>query len=128
VTDGLTHDPTTDEPPERHPDDPQENRIMAKASSSKTPWFDDASDSELLSEYARKLDSFLDVVADGRVDAKELEAQEKRVVKLMKEVEPLLSPEAHEKVTHLLCEVTAYDLMNAMHLAGKSRPATKFRG
>jgi hypothetical protein len=46
----------------------------------------------------------------------------------MKEVEPLLSPKAHEKVTHLLCEVTAYDLMNAMHLAGKSRPATKFRG
>ncbi|MFM8378638.1 MAG: hypothetical protein ACKOB1_04855 [Planctomycetia bacterium] len=95
---------------------------------SKTPWFDAASDSELLTEYARKLDSFLDVVADGRVDAKELEAQEQRVVKLMKEVEALLSPEAHEKVTHLLCEVTAYDLMNTMHLAGKSRPMTKFRG
>ncbi|MFM8290470.1 MAG: hypothetical protein ACKONH_12495 [Planctomycetia bacterium] len=101
---------------------------MAKAKAGKTPWFDDASDSELLTEYARKLDSFLDVVADGKVDSKELEAQEKRVVNLMKEVEPLLSPEAHEKVTHLLCEVTAYDLMNAMHLAGKSRPRTKFRG
>jgi hypothetical protein len=99
---------------------------MAKAG--KTPWFDDQSDSALLTEYARKLDSFLDVVADGRVDAKELEAQEKRVVALMREVEPLLSPEAHEKVTHLLCEVTAYDLMNAMHLAGKSRPRTTFRG
>jgi len=46
----------------------------------------------------------------------------------MKEVEPLLSPEAHEKVTRLLCEVTAYDLMNAFHMAGKSRPVTKFRG
>jgi hypothetical protein len=99
---------------------------MAKAG--KTPWFDDQSDSELLTEYARKLDSFLDVVADGKVDTKELEAQEKRVVALMQEVEPLLSPEAHEKVTHLLCEVTAYDLMNAMHLAGKARPRSKFRG
>ena len=99
---------------------------MAKAC--KTPWFDDQSESELLSEYARKLDSFLDVVADGKVDAKELDAQEKRVVALMKEVEPLLSPEAHEKVTHLLCEVTAFDLMSAMHLAGKARPRTKFRG
>jgi len=97
-------------------------------SAGKTPWFDAASDSPLLAEYARKLDSFLDVVADGRVEAKELEAQEQRVVKLMKEVEPLLSPEAHEKVTHLLCEVTAYDLMNTMHIAGKSRPKTKFRG
>ena len=95
---------------------------------SKTPWLDAASESELLTEYARKLDSFLDVVADGRVDAKELDAQEQRVVKLMREVEPLLSPEAHDKVTQLLCEVTAYDLMNTMHIAGKSRPQTKFRG
>ena len=101
---------------------------MAKSKTGKTPWFDDQSDSELLTEYARKLDSFLDVVADGKVDAKELAAQEKRVVTLMKEVEPLLSPEAHEKVTHLLCEVTAYDLMHAMHLAGSSRPQTRFRG
>jgi hypothetical protein len=81
---------------------------MAKATTDKTPWFDDAKDSALLAEYARKLDSFLDVVADGRVDAKELEAQ--------------------EKVTHLLCEVTAYDLMHAMYLAGTSRPHTRFRG
>ena len=95
---------------------------MAKASAGKTPWFDEKNESEMITEYARKLDSFLDVVADGVVDSKELEAQETRVVALMREVEPLLSPEAHEKVTHLLCEVTAYDLMNAMHLAGKSRP------
>jgi len=100
---------------------------MAK-SAGKTPWFDAASDSPLLAEYARKLDSFLDVVADGRVDTKELEEQEKRLVNLMKQVEPLLSPEAHEKVTELLCEVTAYDLMNTFHMAGKARPKVKFRG
>jgi len=97
-------------------------------SAGKTPWFDAASDSPLLAEYARKLDSFLDVVADGRVDTKELEEQEKRLVNLMKQVEPLLSPEAHEKVTELLCEVTAYDLMNTFHMAGKARPQVKFRG
>ena len=101
---------------------------MANASAVKTPWFDESSEAPMLAEYARKLDSFLDVVADGRVDIKEIEAQEHRVVALMKEVEPLLSPEAHEKVTRLLCEVTAYDLMNAFHMAGKSRPSTKFRG
>ena len=101
---------------------------MAKASAGKTPWFDDASDAPMLAEYARKLDSFLDAVADGRIDSKELDAQEKRVVDLMKQVDPLLSPEAHELVTQLLCEVTAYDLMNAMHMAGKARPTTKFRG
>jgi hypothetical protein len=101
---------------------------MAKASAGRTPWFDETSEAPMLAEYARKMDSFLDVVADGRVDASELEQQEHRVVALMKEVEPLLSPEAHEKVTRLLCEVTAYDLMNAFHMAGKARPLSKFRG
>ena len=99
---------------------------MAKAS--KTAWFDASSEAPLLAEYARKLDSFLDVVADGKVTAGELDAQEKRVVSLMKEVEPLLSPEAHDKVTQLLCEVTAYDLMNTFHMATKARPKTTFRG
>ncbi len=94
----------------------------------KTPWFDDKSEASLLAEYARKLDSFCDAVADGRVTTAELEEQEKRLVGIMKELEPLLSPEAHEKVTQLICEVTAYDLMQAMHLAGKSRPKTVFRG
>ena len=94
----------------------------------KTPWFDQHSEAPMLQEYARKLDSFVEVMADGRVDVKELEQQEARVVALMKEVEPLLSPEAHEKVTRLLCEVTAYDLMNTLHMAHASRPRTKFRG
>lgn len=101
---------------------------MAKAHAPKTPWFDAASDAPLLQEYARKLDSFVDTVADGRVDAAELEAQEKRLVALMKEVEPLLPPEVHDKVTELLCEITAYDLMNMLHMAGRARPRTKFQG
>ena len=101
---------------------------MSKAASAKTPWFDADTEAPMLSEYARKLDSFCAAVADGRVDVSELESQEQRVVALMKEVEPLLSPEAHEKVTQLLCEVTAYDLMNTLHIAHSSRPKTKFRG
>ena len=94
----------------------------------KTPWFDDSTDTPLIAEYARKLDSFLDAVADARIETRELDEQEKRVVSLMKEVEPLISPEAHEKVTRLLCEVTAYDLMQALHMAGHARTKTKFRG
>ena len=94
----------------------------------KTPWFDDKTETPLLAEYARKLDSFCDAVADGRVTTGELEEQEKRLVGIMKELEPLLSPEAHEKVTQLLCEVTAYDMMQAMYLAGHARSKTVFRG
>jgi hypothetical protein len=96
--------------------------------SAKTPWFDDKTEAPLLAEYARKLDSFCDAVADGKVTSPELADQEKRLVSLMKELEPLLSDEAHGKVTQLLCEVTSYGLMQAMHLAGKSRPSTVFRG
>ena len=40
---------------------------MANTSTPKTPWFDAASEAPLLGEYARKLDSFLDAVADGKV-------------------------------------------------------------
>ena len=64
----------------------------------KTPWFDDKTDAPLLAEYARKLDSFCDAVADGKITSAELDEQEKRLVGLMREIEPLLSPEAHEKV------------------------------
>ena len=50
----------------------------------KTPWFDDSTDTPLIAEYARKLDSFLDAVADMRIETRELDEQEKRVVALMK--------------------------------------------
>ena len=51
---------------------------MSKASTGKTPWFDATSEAPMLAEYARKLDSFLDVVADGRVEQREIEEQEQR--------------------------------------------------
>ncbi|MGA0040762.1 MAG: hypothetical protein ACO3NZ_13020 [Pirellulales bacterium] len=85
------------------------------------PWFDERAESPILAEHARKLTSFLEAVADGQVDLAELEAQERRVVDIMKQVEPLLSAEAHAKVTELLHEVTAYDMMNTLYMASKSR-------
>jgi hypothetical protein len=47
-------------------------------------------------------------------------------VDLMKEVEPLLDNALHEKVTRLLCELTAYDLMQTLNLMRP--PARRFRG
>jgi hypothetical protein len=49
-------------------------------------------------------------------------------VKLMKEIEPKLDPTLHAKVTELLCELTAYDMMQAFNLLQQSRPKTAFRG
>ena len=67
-------------------------------------------------------------MADGKIDASELKDQEARVVALMKTVEPELSDELHEQVTHLLCELSAYNIMHTLHELMAARPKTKFRG
>jgi hypothetical protein len=74
------------------------------------------------------LDSFVNTFADGRVDEEELTAQEQRLTTLMKEIEPLLDDETHAKVTTLLCELTAYDIMQLAAAMQESRPKTVFRG
>jgi hypothetical protein len=97
------------------------------AQHARTPWFDDASTS-LIAEEAQRLDTFLEAVADGKIDKSELDAQQARLVKRMKEVEPLLSDELHAKVTKLLVELTAFDLMQVMYSMHEGRPKTAFRG
>jgi hypothetical protein len=91
-------------------------------------WFDEGSNTPLISEQAKKLDSFLAAIADGKVTNAELKDQESRLVKLMKEIEPKLDAPLHAKVTELLCELTAYDMMQAFHMMQQSRPKTTFRG
>jgi hypothetical protein len=46
----------------------------------------------------------------------------------MREVEPLLDEKLHAKVTQLLCELTAYDIMHAVYTMQQARPKTAFRG
>ena len=67
-------------------------------------------------------------MADGRIDDQELKAQEARVVALMKAVEPKLDDDLHEQMTHLLCELSAYNIMNTLHQLMEATPKTKFRG
>ena len=107
-----------------------------KASKPKAPaeatgrrhWFDEKTHAPLIEEYARHLDTFLSTMADGKVDDGELRAQEGRLVKLMEEVEPQLDDALHEKVTRLLCELCASDIMHLMHTMERARPKTTFRG
>jgi hypothetical protein len=91
-------------------------------------WFDEASHAPIIAEKAQRAGSFLAAIADGKIDDSEIRAQEARLVKLMKEVEPKLDPDLHAKVTELLCELTVYDFMQAMHTVQQSRPKTVFRG
>ncbi len=94
----------------------------------KSAWFDESSNAPVIAAHAKRLDSFLDAIADGKVTDDEVKSQEERVVKLMKELEPQLEPKLHELVTQLLCEVTAYDMMQSLNMMQSARPATKFRG
>ena len=91
-------------------------------------WLDDKTQTPMIDQYAQKLDTFVQTMADGIVDDKEMKAQETRLVTLMKEEEPLLDDKTHEKVTKLLCELTAFDIMQMLHTMQQARPKTKFRG
>src|SRR5882757_4988462 len=93
----------------------------------KMAWFDEGSNASLIAEQAQRLDSFLEAIADGKVTDSEVKSQEERVVKLMKEIEPQLDSKLHERVTELLCELTAYDLMQALNMMQSARPSSKFR-
>jgi hypothetical protein len=94
----------------------------------KSTWFDESSNTPAIAEQAKRLDSFISTMADGKVTDAELKSQEERLVKLMKEIEPQLDAKLHDRVTELLCELTAYDMMQAMSMMQHSRPKTVFRG
>lgn len=91
-------------------------------------WLDDAQQTTLIDEYAQKLTPFIDALADGRIDASELTAQEQRLVAQMKAVEPTLNDEQHAAVTRLLCELTAFNVMQTLNSLQTGRPQTTFQG
>ncbi|MSR56655.1 MAG: hypothetical protein EXS05_03150 [Planctomycetaceae bacterium] len=101
---------------------------MSQPAPQRVHWFDEKSHTPLIDQYARKMTSFLEVMADGKIDDQELKTQETRVYSLMKELEPQLDDALHAKVTTLLCELAAYDLMQMLGQMRQSRPKTKFRG
>lgn len=84
-------------------------------------WIDDKTNEPLIDDYAKNLDSFLQTFADGHVDENELQTQETRLIDLMKEIEPQLDDEMHAKVTRLLCELSAYDIMQYTYELQQSR-------
>jgi hypothetical protein len=92
----------------------------------RTNWLDKDGDIAI-DEMAKRLGTFIDTMADGVVTADELEAQEERVVGLMKEIEPKLDDELHAKVTELLCELTAFDIMQLLNTVQEARSETVWR-
>ena len=94
----------------------------------KQSWLDEKAQTPQIDGYVQKLTTFVDAMADGRIDDKELAAQEKRLVALLKDVEPTLSDTQHAQVTSLLCELTAYNVMQTLNSLQTARPKTTFHG
>ncbi len=104
------------------------SKANAAGSSTRTDWLDTTTQTPLIGQYAERLGTFLEAMADGRIEPKELEDQEARVVALMKSIEPKLDGALHEEVTHLLCELSAYNIMHTLHKLVETAPKTRFRG
>ena len=92
----------------------------------RSSWIDDDSNPHL-DDHVQQLEHFTNSIADGVVDAGELEKQEQNLVAAMRAVEGQLSDELHGKVTKLLAELTAYTIMQVLHdmAAAKVQNVTK---
>jgi hypothetical protein len=81
----------------------------------RTSWFDEKSEHPLIQEQVSKLESFTSALADGVVTKEELVSQEGRLVAAMKQLEPQLNDALHDRVTTVLVELTAYNVMRLLH-------------
>ena len=96
-------------------------------STAKQSWLD-GNQTPMIDHYTQQLTTFLAAMADGRIDSQELADQENRLVAVLKEVEPTLSEAQHAQVTKLLCELTAYNIMQSLHMMQTARPQSVFQG
>jgi hypothetical protein len=81
----------------------------------RTSWFDDKAEHPLIHEKIEKLESFTSALADGHISKQELGGQEQRLVAEMKALEPDLSDALHARVTTVLVELSAYNVMRLLH-------------
>jgi hypothetical protein len=94
----------------------------------RTSWLDDKAEHPLMHEQISKLDSFTSALADGVVTKQELANQEQRLVSAMKTLESQLSDDQHAKVTTVLVEMTAYNVMRLLHELHAERARIAFSG
>lgn len=84
-------------------------------------WFDEKTHMPVIDEQVHKLSAFVDAMADGVVDDAELDKQQASVVRAMQAVEGDLNDLQHAKVTRLLVELSAYNIMRLLHELQQSR-------
>ena len=86
-------------------------------------WLDEKGETTLIDGYAQQSSAFIEAMADGKIDKDEVAQQEAKLVALMKKVEPNLSDVQHGEMTELLCELSAFNVMQMLSVIHQSRPA-----
>jgi len=92
----------------------------------RTSWFDDQAKHPVIDEQIQKLESFTSAMADGVVSKEELNGQEERLTAALKELEAELSDDLHAKVTTVLVELSAYNVMRLLHELNRERARQAF--
>ena len=100
---------------------------MAASNPQRLSWLDDEG-GVAIDDHAKKLESYVAALADGVISTGEVSEQEKRVVALMREIEPQLDDALHAEVTQLLLDLTAFNVMQLLHALHEARPKVSFRG
>ncbi|MGD0135365.1 MAG: hypothetical protein ABSE57_25240 [Bryobacteraceae bacterium] len=89
-------------------------------------WFDETTHVPVIDEQVQKLSVFVDAMADGVIDRAELEKQQSSVIAAMQAVEAELNDDQHAKITRLLVELSAYNIMRLLHELQLSRREQAF--
>ena len=92
----------------------------------RTSWFDDQAKHPVIDEQIQKLESFTSAMADGVVSKEELNGQEERLTAALKKLEAELSDDLHAKVTTVLVELSAYNVMRLLHELNRERARQAF--
>jgi predicted transcriptional regulator len=92
---------------------------------SRASWLND-DNLPMIDEHVAQLEHFTQSMADGQIDKDELDKQEANLIEAMKSVEADLSDEQHAKVTRLMVELTAYNVMNLLHELARERVRAAF--
>jgi len=69
-----------------------------------TGWFDEATGQVSLTQYFQQMASWQAAIADGEISPEELKTQGEVVINLLREIEPLVTPEQHRQISTLLSE------------------------
>jgi hypothetical protein len=85
----------------------------------------DSTDAPILDAQVAKLDRFTSALADGVIDRGELAAQLEALVGAMKAAESELDDAQHAKVTQVLVELTAYNVMKVLHEMAQARTSRR---